>query len=285
MNAPAPSIITEQVIEDFERDGVARIEGVFSPWVEGIKEAIEQNKSNPSWRERTYHPQDGSAPFFQDYCVWAKFPGYKALVAESPMAGIAAQLMRSRTARIFHDHILVKEPGNSVATPWHHDQPYYLVGGTQTVSLWVPVDPVPRERCIEYVAASHLWRKDFRPVRFNGVALYPRDRSAPVPDIESKRAVSDIRSWDMQPGDAIAFHFRTLHGAPANASTARRRVISVRWVGDDARYIQRAGKTSPFFPELEYEDGAPFEGEQFPVLYPAPPAECRIKSEKCPSKN
>ena len=27
--------------------------------------------------------------------------------------------------RFFHEHALVKEPGTSEITPWHHDEPYY----------------------------------------------------------------------------------------------------------------------------------------------------------------
>lgn len=262
-------VVSEQTVAAFERDGVVVLRGVFQPWVEGVREAIEQNKADPSWRERTYHPVDGSAPFFQDYCVWAKFPGYKALVVDSPMAEIAAHLMCSKTARIFHDHVLVKEPGNSVVTPWHQDRPYYLVDGGQTVSFWVPLDPVPRERTIEYVATSHRWGKDFKPQRFDGTDLYPGDASEAVPDVDKHRNELDIRGWAVEPGDAIAFNFGTLHGAPANASPTRRRVVSVRWVGDDARFKKRPGTTSPAFPDLDYEDGVPFGGEEFPVLYRA----------------
>lgn len=260
--------VSDDMVETFERDGVVLLPGVFRPWVDGIRVAIEQNKAAPSWRERTYRPDDGSAPFFQDYCVWQTFHGYRALVAESPMAELAACLMRSKTARVFHDHILVKEPGNSVATPWHHDQPYYLVEAPRSVSFWVPVDPVPRARSIEYIAGSHRWGKSFQPKRFDGTALYAGDQSESVPDIESHRDELDIRGWDVEAGDAIAFSFSTLHGAPANASSTRRRVISVRWVGDGAYFVVRPGTTSPAFPGLEYEDGAPFEGEQFPQLYP-----------------
>jgi len=261
-------VVSESTIDSFHNDGVVFLKDVFGPWVEGVREAIEQNKAKPSWRERTYRPEDGGdALFFQDYCVWPKFPGYRSLVETSPMAEIAARLMRSSTARIFHDHILVKEPGNSVVTPWHHDQPYYLVEGQQSVSFWVPLDPVPRERSIEYVAMSHRWGKDFRPKRFDGSNLYPDDPHEGVPDIDANRDAFDIRGWAVEPGDAVAFNFRTLHGAPANTSAVRRRVVSIRWVGDDARFIQRPGMTSPDFPDLQYEDGAAFEGDDFPLLY------------------
>ncbi len=262
-------LVSNEVVSSFQQDGVVFLRDVFGPWVEGVRQAIEQNKANPSWRERTYRPQMGSeTEFFQDYCVWSHFSGYRALVVDSPMASIAAQLMGSKTARIFHDHVLVKEPGSTVVTPWHHDQPYYIVDGEQSVSFWVPLDPIARERSIEYVATSHQWGKSFKPKRFDGTDLYPNDIGETVPDIDAIRKELDIRGWEMQPGDAVAFNFRTLHGAPANTSTMRRRVTSIRWVGDDARFVKRPAKTSPYFPDLEYEDGAPFSGEQFPILYP-----------------
>ncbi len=269
MQADPGTMISDADVEAFARDGVVLIRGAFAPYVDGVREAIEANKASPSWRERTYRPDDGGAPFFQDYCVWSKFPGYSALVKASPMPALAARLMKSCTARIFHDHILVKEPGNSVVTPWHQDQPYYLVEGEQTVSFWCPLDPIPQERTIEYVAGSHAWGKAFRPKRFDGTDLFEGDASEAVPDIDAERGSLDMRGWEMQPGDAVAFHFRTLHGAPANASPDRRRVVSVRWVGDDARFVKRPGNTSPAFPDLQYEDGAPFGGPDFPVLHPA----------------
>ena len=85
-------VVGESTIDSFQNDGVVLLKNFFGPWVEGAREAIEQNKARPSWRERTYRPEDGSeALFFQDYCVWSKFSGYRLLVEESPMAEIAAR--------------------------------------------------------------------------------------------------------------------------------------------------------------------------------------------------
>ena len=112
----AQTLINDEQIASFANDGAVLIKGLFKPFVETAREAIEQNQANPSWRERTYRPDDGSAPFFQDYCVWSKFDGYRALVEDSPMAEIAATLMRSRTARIFHDHILVAQTCTKMIT-------------------------------------------------------------------------------------------------------------------------------------------------------------------------
>lgn len=262
-------MLTDEQIEAFRRDGAVLLKGAFRDYVDIARKAIEENKANPSWRERTYQPDGAAAPFFQDYVVWNRFDGYRTLVKESPMAEMAARLMGSKTARIFHDHILVKEPGNSNVTPWHQDAPYYLVEGDKTVSFWVPLDAVPRDRTIEYVAGSHKWNTVFRPDRFDGTPLFEGDASKAVPDIDANRDQYEILGWAVEPGDAVAFAFTTLHGAPANASPDRRRVISVRWVGDDARFADRLGATSPAFPDLSYSPGDPFEGEEFPVLYSA----------------
>ena len=260
-------MVTQKQISDFQVDGVVLLKGILEDFVQDARVAIEQNIAQPSWRERTYNKDDGTAPFFQDYVVWDKFDGYRRMVTQSPLAEFAAKLMKSKTSRIFHDHILVKEPGSSVVTPWHQDQPYYLVTGQQTVSFWIPLDPIPRDRTIEYISGSHLWGKDFKPKRFDGTDLYEGDTSEPMPDIEANRYNLNIVGWEMEPGDAVAFNFKTVHGAPANASSSRRRVISLRWVGDDAVFAHRRGSTSPAFPDIIFEDGAPFGGVDFPVLY------------------
>ncbi len=133
-------MLTDAQIATYQTTGALLLKGAFAGYVDGVRAAIEENQASPSWRERTYRPDNGGAPFFQDYVVWDQFYGYRALVRQSPMPEIAAGLMQSKTARIFHDHILVKEPGSSVVTPWHQDQPYYLVRQVNR----------PRER-IEYV--------------------------------------------------------------------------------------------------------------------------------------
>ena len=263
-------MLDQTTIDTFQTQGAVLLKGVFADYVDSTRAAIEENIAAPSWRERTYRPDDGGQAFFQDYVVWDKFDGYRALVRNSAMAKIAAALMQSKTARIFHDHVLVKEPGNSVVTPWHQDQPYYLCEGRQTVSFWIPLDAIPRERTIEYVAGSHRWGKDFKPQRFDGTDLFEGDQNEAVPDMATRRDEFEILGWAMQPGDAVAFNFRTLHGAPANASPSRRRVTSIRWVGDDARFVKRPGPTSPAFPDLDYEDGAPFDAPEFPVIYREP---------------
>jgi ectoine hydroxylase-related dioxygenase (phytanoyl-CoA dioxygenase family) len=264
----ARRFVTDEMVANYARDGFVLIPGLLTDRVDELARDVEANIAAPSAVNRSYKPADGSAPFFQDYCNWQRFPAYRAAMLDTDMAEAAALLMRSKTARIFHEHVLVKEPGSSMPTPWHQDQPYYLVEGRQSVSFWVPLDPITREIALEYVTGSHKWGKDFRPQRFDGTSLYQGDQSEAVPDVEAKREDWPVVGFAMQPGDAVAFDFRTLHGAPANFTANRRRAVSFRWVGDDARFAKRKGRTSPPFPDLVFEDRAPFQGPDFPVGWP-----------------
>ena len=81
-----------------------------------------------------------------------------------------------------------------------------------------------------------------------------------------------IPCWDgeLEPGDAVCFHMLTLHASGGVGPGNRRRVYSVRLMGDDIRHAPRRWKTSPDFPGLTevLPAGAPMEHALFPVLWP-----------------
>ena len=62
--------------------------------------------------------------------------------------------------------MLTKDPGTATSTPWHHDQSYYPVDGDGVCSLWIPIDPVPKENSVRFVRGSHAWGKWFTPRKF-----------------------------------------------------------------------------------------------------------------------
>ncbi len=69
-------------------------------------------------------------------------------------------------------------------------------------------------------------------------------------------------------GDAVAFHYRTLHGARGNTSAARRRAFSLRLVGEDARVVDRPGPTSPPYPGHGMRAGERLREDWFPQVWP-----------------
>ena len=44
----ATVLISDEQVEQFHRDGAVVLRGVFNDWVEGTRQAIEENKQNPS---------------------------------------------------------------------------------------------------------------------------------------------------------------------------------------------------------------------------------------------
>ena len=250
----------------FARDGAVCVRGAFSPEEVALAaRAIDANLADLSPLAKRASSDDDGA-FVEDFCSWTRLPDLEAFVRTSGAAAIAGDLMGADVVRLYHDHVLVKEPGTRQRTPWHQDLPYYNVEGDQCVSLWLPVDPVPRASTLEVVAGSHRgpW---FMPRTFlDGEAKwFPEGTLTELPEIDDRQVVG----WALEPGDAVFFHMLALHGAPGHEGPGRRRVLSVRFLGDDMVHAPRPWVTSPSFPGLEDElpAGAPLDHPLFPVLW------------------
>lgn len=261
------SLIDDAQVERFQKDGVVLIRGLFADHVETLRAGIERNMAEPGPYAAENLKEGEAGRFFDDYCNWQRIAEFREVIETSPAAEVAADLMRSDRVQVFHDHVLVKEPGTSKPTPWHQDAPYYFVEGAQTVSFWSPVDPV-KEASLRCVAGSHRWEKPVLPTRWlSQEGFYPDPEAymaVPDPDKEGM----PITEWQMEPGDAVAFNYGILHGARGNESGQRRRAFSLRMVGDDARYVERPGPTSPPFPGHGMAAGEGLREDWFPVIWP-----------------
>jgi ectoine hydroxylase-related dioxygenase (phytanoyl-CoA dioxygenase family) len=260
------ALLTQDLIDAYQRDGVVLIKGLFADHVDTLIAGIERNMSEPGPYAAENLKEGEAGRFFDDYCNWTRIPEFEEVIRKSDAAEVAADLMQSERVQVFHDHVLVKEPGTSKPTPWHQDGPYYFVDGLQNVSFWSPVDPV-REASLRCVAGSHKWEKPVLPTRWLSEENFYPDEDAympvPDPDAEGMR----VMEWDMEPGDAVAFNYGILHGARGIEAAARRRAFSLRLLGDDARYVERPGRTSPPFPGHDMQPGQVLREDWFPVIY------------------
>ena len=149
-------------IASFRRDGAVVVRGAFASWVNEIAAGIARNMDAPGPFALESAVPEGEGCFFDDY-NWMRIPEFGRVVRESAAAYLAADAMQSACAQFFHDHVLVMESGTSKPTLWHQDAPYYFVDGSQTVSMWIAVDPV-RDASLRLIAGSHLWPSMVRPV-------------------------------------------------------------------------------------------------------------------------
>jgi ectoine hydroxylase-related dioxygenase (phytanoyl-CoA dioxygenase family) len=258
------ALVTKDHIDSYQRDGVVLIKGLFADHVETLRAGVARNMKTPGPHASNNDKLGETGRFFDDYCNWQRIPEFAEVIHGSAAAQVAADLMQSKTVQLFHDHVLVKEPGTTMATPWHQDGPYYFIDGRQNVSFWSPLDPVT-DATLGCVAGSHLWEKPVLPTRLTkGDAFFDPANYMPVPDPDAEGMA--VREWPMEPGDAVAFNYGILHGARGNHTGARRRAFSLRIVGDDARYTQRPGPTSPPFPGHDMVQGQKLREDWFPML-------------------
>lgn len=235
-----------RLADDYTRDGAVCVRDLVAPdLLDRVREAIDANLADPSPLAQVASRSDDPGRFVEDFCNWQRFPAYLELARAT--APVVQALLRTDSVRLYHDHLLVKEAGTRQPTPWHQDQPYYDVDGNQIISMWLPVDPVPRADTLEFVAGSHRgpWLMP-RTFMQHEAKWFPDGSLAEVPDVEADRDAHQILGWALQPGDAVFFHGLSLHSS--QGATGRRRVLSIRFLGDDVRRVARTWRCSPPIP-------------------------------------
>ncbi len=262
--------IKQSEIDDYQRDGVVCLRGLFSPdWIETMRAAFDEAKVKHGPLAQSYGDNGTEGEFFFDVDVWTRLPKFRDFVLNSPAGEIAGTLMGASCIRLFYDQIFIKEPGEVAPTPWHQDQPYWQVDGEQICTVWLPLDRVPQSIGVEYVRGSHRLKTLYNPTAFSPDHENYDGGLPPVPDIEADRDNYDIVSWDVEPGDCLVFQAKILHGAHgASHVNQRRRALATRWCGDDARYVVRANKTNIPTSDPGLQSGDAITGSLFPKVWP-----------------
>jgi ectoine hydroxylase-related dioxygenase (phytanoyl-CoA dioxygenase family) len=267
------ALADQRLVAAFARDGVVCVRQVLDRGVvAAAAAAIDAVLARPGPLAQVASGPGDPGAFTEDFCRWREIPQIEQLARWSRAPAVAAALMATTQVRFYHDHVLVKEGGTAQRTPWHQDQPYYNVEG-HGVSAWVAVDPVPEGGSLELLAGSHRgpWLMP-RTFLHREARWFPEGSLAELPDIDADPGAFDIRRFALAPGDAIFFDFLTVHGAPGFPYPGqRRRILSLRYLADDARHAPRRWRTSPPFEGLDGElpAGVALDHPLFPVVWPA----------------
>lgn len=279
-------MLREEDVETFWKDGVVCLRDVVpAAWTERLAAAVEdviaaRDGTDLSAMASQIDAGGGAVlrdattsgttrgRFFAGTDHWRRHATFRAFALESPLPRVVAGLLRARRVTLYEDSLLVKEPGTSERTAFHQDMAYFHVTGQQVCTTWCPLDDVTLETgAVQYVRGSHLWTKEFKPNFFVSTATIPGTEGEEVPDVAAHPEKYDVVSFETAPGDVVVHHARTIHGAAGNASaTRRRRAISVRYCGDDARFHRRPG--APLKPWQESaREGDLLESEDNPVAF------------------
>lgn len=208
--------------------------------------------------------------FYSGVDHWLVHPAFEAFACRSPLAQIVAELLGSDRVWLYEDSVLVKEPGTHEETAIHQDLSYFHVDGDQICTTWTPLDRVdPESGGLKYVVGSHRWPRRFRPNLFVTEMPLPDTDGELAPQSRDLRE-AEVVSFVVDPGDVVVHHARTLHGAYGNASAdRRRRAISVRYCGDDARYhIRRGTPQKPHHANVVAGEPLALDEPRCPVVWP-----------------
>mmetsp|Transcript_33164 Transcript_33164/g.94282 ORF Transcript_33164/g.94282 Transcript_33164/m.94282 type:complete len:280 (+) Transcript_33164:53-892(+) len=261
----SPEIPEQDRVSYFQKNGCLLIRGIIdeSSLIQRLADEIDHHVANAlSPRADIMKKDSEEGRYIMDFCNYHERPVYREVA--KIVAPIVADLMESDTVRVYQDQIIVKEAGtHGWNTFWHTDQSYYDIEGSKTCSIWIPVDYVPRESSLEFLAGSH---KDgpFKPKSVSSGGATDFDKAdqefKPIPPINGNRDNFDIRGWDANPGDALLHNLKCLHASPVGSADGRR-VLSIRFIGDDVKVVKRQTRVPTSLANNANE------GKEFPLVF------------------
>lgn len=267
----APGVPGEDAIAAYRRDGVVCLRGAFDhDWVEKGRRAVAAalRSSTRSELYSSYRRGGEQGRFFFDTFLWKRLPSFREFTFESPAAELARHTMQSQSLLLYFDMAIVKEPGTSAPTPWHYDEAYWPVSGSQVCNVWMALDHVPVDTALRFVAGSHRIEGDFQGIDFFTRQGMKKHRHAPPPQWDDIDGDHSILVAPMEPGDCAILNLRTHHSAPGNLQRRnRRRAICTHWFGDDARFDDKPWECNPDERGEDLVQGGSLECATFPRFF------------------
>lgn len=243
------------------RDGAVLLPSVLSAAeIQALTAALEASYAAPGPMASRLRDGD-TAEIRMDQLPSQANPALQQLVAGNTLRAVAGQLLGVNRVHHILDQMFYKPAGRILPTAWHQDTPYLQVKGDALCRLWICCDPSPRETTISVVRGSHRWNVEFRPVEAEDVSAQEEkvgdgfsydsarfDQSLPkVPRIADYPESFDLLSWDVHPGDIVAFNGNILHGNNHEVPhhPVPRRSFAVLWGTGEIRTIARPGNIVP----------------------------------------
>lgn len=278
--------LTRSEIEAYRHDGVVHVRAaVDAALCAEILAAIDELMKEPSKHGAFMTKSDDPGQFFMDRNLFRHRAPFDRFLHATGLAALAGQALGTSQVRGFYDQIFVKEPGTQETFVWHQDRPYWNVDGEEVNSTWLALSSAdPVSSALEFVRGSHRWGKTFRPEfpglegmtpealeaqLWRGVADYVRTFDEPCPDFELEPDRYEILRFEVEPGDALLFDFRTVHRSGPNNGAQRRAAISWRWLGEQAIWAPKLGADPIIRPrETRLEPGGRIDDDDvFPVVW------------------
>ena len=222
--------LRDRDVASFQEKGHVHLRGVatpdeiarFAPFIESA--ASTQNRETRPLAERDTY---GRA-FLQTINLWLDDARVQAFVFAKRFAAIAARLLGVPRVQLYHDQALFKEPQGG-ATPWHQDQYYWPLDTQDTITLWMPLAPVPPE-----IGGMHFASGSHQLGHLGDFAIGDQSQEVFEALIEERNLPVE-KVGQLEAGDATFHHGWTLHCAGPNPTASMRAVMTIIYFREGAR--------------------------------------------------
>lgn len=157
---------------------------------------------------------------FDEY--WRRFQRSEAIIGV--VRACIGTDVEPTNAKIFN-----KAPGKGTPTPPHQDNAFFCYEPADGLQVWVALDVADRESgCLWYARASHT--AGDLPHKVGSQPPFSKE----LADDWDQKAFPPAMA-ELQPGDAVLHHIRTIHWTRGNNSNHNRRGLVMDYRGVDAR--------------------------------------------------
>ena len=198
--------------------------------------------------------------------MWLENNLIRGYVLSPRIAKISAELLGTKSVRLYHDNALSKEPGCG-RTPWHCDDHHFPLETNDVITAWIPAQPIP-------VAMGPLsFAKPLNVFELvKGIKFNKSDTSydKQISKTFKENHVS-IEDGSFAMGEVSFHHNRCFHTAAGNRTTLGRIVLANTFFEDGARVVGQptmvSGDWQKFIPGVD--PGGVAASELNPVCWPA----------------
>lgn len=250
-----PETLSGETIASYRKNGFVCIPGVITPEetaefydiIQSFSEKKRKGEENVFVRDRPV--------FTQIVNFWHEEPDIRRLTLH-PNVGAIAEKLAGVPLRIWHDHMLIKQPHNEAPTAYHQDQPFWPhASSPNSLSAWIALCDVPVERgCMTFIPGSHKYTD--LPPQSTGDSNVLFDN---CPELTWEQRVT----VPLKAGDCTFHHSRCAHMANAN-ETDQPRVAHIIIYMDQTTTFN--GKKHIVTDPLSLEVGVKLEGDLFPAV-------------------
>jgi len=250
--------LPEETILAYLRQGFVHIPGVLSrEEAMTFRAAALDFAAHMAHQNRT---RGGKAEqvFTQHVNVWQEDATLKQLTLRANLGAIAVRLA-GIPLRLWHDHILIKQPQTSAPTEFHQDQPYWPHAHSRhALSAWIALQDVPVERgCMTFLPGSHA---------LTGL------RAQDLTDADDLFSVAPDLRWlprvtiPLRAGDCTFHNSFCAHMATANVTDEPRVAHVVIFMDAETEYDPSSSSHHPVTAPLGLEGGQRLDGPSFPLI-------------------